>query len=163
VKRLVPSPWLSAAIFVGWLLLSRGVGAGAVLLGLLLALAVPPLFAPLRPTPGPVRRWGTLARLIGRVGVDVVRSALQVAGGVLVAGHRPPRGRFVRVPMLLRDPHALAALAVITAVVPGTIWTELAADGSTLLLHVFDPDDDDAAFVERFERDYERPLREIFE
>lgn len=162
MKRLVPSPWLSAAIFAGWLLLARSAGAGALLLGALLALAVPPLFAPLRPTPGPLRRWGVLARLVARVGGEVVRSALQVGAGVLRARRRPPRGDFVRLPLLVRDPHALAALAVITAVVPGTVWTELAADGSSLLLHVFDLDDA-ADFVERFERDYERPLREIFE
>lgn len=162
MKRLVPSPWLSAALFVGWLLLARSTGAGAVLLGLLLAVVLPPLFSPLRPTPGPLRRWAVLARLVARVGVEVVHSALQVAAGVLRGRRRPPRGEFVRLPLLVRDPHALAALAVITAVVPGTVWTELAADRSSLLLHVFDLDDA-ADFVARFERDYERPLREIFE
>ncbi len=162
MRRLVPSPWLSLGLFCGWLLLARSLGVGAVLLGALLALLLPPLFAALRPTPGPLRHGGTLVLLILRVGRDVLRSALQVAAGVARARRQPPRGRFVRVPLELRDVHALAALAMITAVVPGTVWCELAADRSTLLIHVFDLADE-AAFIAHFKRDYEHPLKEIFE
>ncbi|MCA0243948.1 MAG: Na+/H+ antiporter subunit E [Proteobacteria bacterium] len=165
MKRWLPSPWLSLGLFGGWLLLARGVSPGQVLLGLLVAWAVPLLMAPLRPRPGPVRHWGTLLRLIGRVGVDVVRSALAVAGGVLRLGSRPPRGAFVTLPLDLRQTHALAALAMITTVVPGTVWCELAPDGSALVLHVFDLPDDvgEAGFVADFKARYEQPLKEIFE
>ena len=62
----------------------------------------------------------------------------------------------------LRDPTALAALAMITTVVPGTVWCELARDGSSLLLHVWDAPDTEA-FIEHYKRAYERPLMEIFE
>lgn len=65
------------------------------------------------------------------------------------------------VPLDLRDTHGLAALAMITSVVPGTVWAELAPDHSVLLMHVFDLDDE-AAFIARFKRDYEQPLRQIF-
>jgi multicomponent K+:H+ antiporter subunit E len=51
---------------------------------------------------------------------------------------------------------------MITTVVPGTVWSELALDRSVLLLHVFDLDDE-AAFIEHFKDTYERPLMEIFE
>lgn len=56
----------------------------------------------------------------------------------------------------------IAALAMITAVVPGTVWAELAPDRSALLIHVFDLDDE-AAFIRHFKTDYEQPLKEIFE
>lgn len=162
MKRLLPSPWLSLGIFGGWLLLVRSLGAGHLLLAALLAVAMPLAMAPLRPAPGPLRHWGVLARLILRVGRDVVVSALDVAGGVLRSHKRPPRGSFVVVPLELRDAHALAALAMIVTVVPGTVWAELAPDRSALLLHVFDLDDE-ARFLEHFRNDYERPLKEIFE
>ena len=66
------------------------------------------------------------------------------------------------VPLELRDAHALAALAVITTVMPGTVWSELAPDRSALLLHVFDLADE-AAFIAHFKARYEQPLKEIFE
>ncbi len=161
MKRLIPSPWLSLGLFGGWLLLTRSGSAGQVLLGLLVAVVVPLLMAPLRPTPGRLRHWGVLLMLIARVGRDVVRSAIDVAVGVARTRRTPPRGHFVVVPLDLRDTHGLAALAMITAVIPGTVWTELSPDCSALLLHVFDLDDE-AAFIAHFKADYERPLTEIF-
>lgn len=162
MKRLLPSPWLSLGLLGGWLLLTRSFSLGQVLLGVSVAMVMPLLMAPLRPHPGPLRRWGVLVRLILRVGRDVLWSAAQVAGGVWRAKANPPRGAFVVVPLELRDTHALAALTMITAVVPGTVWAELAPDRSALLIHVFDLDDE-AAFIQHYKADYERPLKEIFE
>jgi multicomponent K+:H+ antiporter subunit E len=45
MRRLLPSPVLSCALFVLWLLLSQSLGAATLLLGVLLALAVPVLTA----------------------------------------------------------------------------------------------------------------------
>lgn len=162
MKRLLPSPWLSLGLLAGWLLLTRSFSLGQFLLGLGVAVALPLVMAPLRPRPGPLRRWGVLVRLILRVGRDVVRSALLVGAGVLHAKAHPPRGTFVVVPLDLRDTHALAALSMITAVVPGTVWSELAPDHSALLIHVFDLEDE-AAFIAHYKADYELPLKEIFE
>ncbi|WOB09588.1 Na+/H+ antiporter subunit E [Piscinibacter gummiphilus] len=161
MKRLLPSPWLSLGLFCGWLLLARSTSVGEVLLGLLAAVLLPLLMAPLRPAPGPLRHWGRLAALVLRVGRDVVRSAIDVALGVFRASRRPPRSAFVVVPLDLHDLHGLAALAMITAVIPGTVWCELAPDRSTLLLHVFDLDDE-ARFITHFKADYEQPLKDVF-
>ncbi|NUZ07315.1 Na+/H+ antiporter subunit E [Piscinibacter koreensis] len=162
MKRWLPAPLLSAGLFTFWLLLQQSVAPAHLLLGALIAIAVPRLTAPLRVAGGRVRHPLRLLRLIGHVGGDVVRSGLGVGAGVLKASRHPPRGRFVVVPLELRDPHALAALAMITAVVPGTVWCELALDRSALLLHVFDVADD-AAFIAHYKSRYERPLVEIFE
>lgn len=162
MKRWLPSPYLSAGLLALWLLLNQSLAAGVLLLGVLAAWALPWLVAPLRPGAGRMRRPLTLLRLVLHVGLDVVRSALEVAGGVLRATRRPPQARFVVVPLELRDLHALAALAMITTVVPGTVWCELAPDRSSLLLHVFDTEDDDA-FIAHYKARYELPLKEIFE
>jgi len=162
VKRLLPSPWLSLGLLGGWLLLTRSFSLGQLLMGAVVAVVMPLLMAPLRPRPGPLRQPGRIGRLILRVAVEVVRSALSVAAGVLRAASRPPRGAFVLVPIDLQDAHALAALAMISAVIPGTVWSELAPDRSALLMHVFDLDDE-AAFIERFKTEFEQPLKEIFE
>jgi multicomponent K+:H+ antiporter subunit E len=161
MKRLLPSPLLSASLLALWLMLNLSLSLGQVLLGTLVAWVMPLLMAPLRPAGGPIRHPLVLARLILRVGGDVVLSALSVGRGVLVSRQHAPRGSFVVVPLALRDAHALAALAMITAVVPGTVWCELAPDRSALLLHVFDLDDE-ATFIEHFKARYEGPLLEIF-
>lgn len=161
MNRLLPSPWLSLGLFGGWLLLTRSFSIGQILLGAAAAVVIPLLMAPLRPRPGPLRRPALLLRLILRVGSEVVHSALVVAIGVLRARSRPPRAAFVVIPLDLHDAHGLAALAMISAVIPGTVWSELAADRSALLMHVFDLDDE-AAFIAQFKADYEQPLKEIF-
>ena len=162
MKRWLPAPLLSVALLLLWLLLNKSIAAGHIAIGCVAALVVPWLIAPLRPPVGRVRGAHAALRLIGVVAIDVVRSALQVAGGVLRARRRPPRARFVVVPLDLRNVHALAALALITTIVPGTVWSELAPDRSRLLLHVFDSADD-ASFVAHYKARYEQPLQEIFE
>ncbi len=109
-----------------------------------------------------IRHPGTVLRLIVAVAHDVVVSNWLVASRILLAHRGPPQSAFVRVPLALRDANGLTALAIITTVVPGTVWSELALDGSALLLHVFDLDDE-ATFVANFKDRYERPLMEIFE
>ena len=159
MKRWLPSPLLSAALWAMWLVLNDSLAPAHLLLGAVLGWAVPWLVAPLRPAGRPLRRPRVLLRLVLRVGRDVVLSGLSVARTVIT--RRQPRGAFIVVPLDLRDPHALAALAIITTVVPGTVWSELAPDRSALLLHVFEPGDE-ATFVRHFKADYEQPLLEIF-
>ena len=143
-------------------MLNLSLSAGNLLLGAALAILAPVMFAPLRPLPVRIRRPGVIIKLFFLVGRDVVASNIAVAWGVLRAGKNPPRSRFIKIPLDLRDANGLAALSMITTVVPGTIWSELALDRSVLLLHVFDLDDE-ASFIEHFKTAYERPLMEIFE
>lgn len=162
MKRWLPSPFLSAGLLVMWLMLNQTISPGHILLGAIFAIAIPLLTAPLRPAGGPIRHPLVLARLILTVGADVVLSALQVGWGIWRLGSQPPRSSFVAIPLELRDQHALAALAMIASVIPGTVWSELAVDRSVVLMHVFDVDDE-ATFIQHFKERYERPLKEIFE
>lgn len=161
MRRWFPSLILSAALWALWLVLNESLSPGHVILGFLVALAVPVLVAPLKPAAGRLRKPLVLARLILVVGHDVVQSALGVGHGILRSRRDPPRGRFVTIPLELRDPFGLAALSVITTVVPGTVWSELAPDSSSLRLHVFDVGGE-AEFVAYYKSRYERPLKEIF-
>jgi multicomponent K+:H+ antiporter subunit E len=162
LRKVVPAPLTSAALLALWLVLARNPGMGHVLLGLLLAIGTPLLTANLRPTRVRVRRPLVVARFIALVGLDVLVSSFQVARGVILWRWLRPRSRFVVVPLDLHDPLGLAALAMVTTVVPGTVWSELALDRSALLLHVWDAGDD-GPFIARFKARYEAPLREIFE
>ena len=160
--KLFPSKVTSVAIFATWLVISRDPGAGQVLIAAALALGVPHLTSNLRPTTVRVSRPLLIVRFVLIVCYDVLTSNYRVARDVVTWRRRRPRSRFVVVPLELRDPLGLAMLAVVTTVVPGTVWSELALDRSALLLHVWDVDEEQA-FVARFKARYEEPLREIFE
>ena len=162
MKRLLPAPLLSVALFVLWLLLYRTLDIGQMLLALMLALAIPLLTAGLRPVPVRIRRPGVVLRLLLTVGIDSIRSNLAVMRLLLRPGSRRHPPGFVQVPLDLRDPNALAALALIICLTPGTAWAELSLDRATLLLHVLAVDDA-AAIASHIKRCYERPLMEIFE
>ena len=162
MKRLFPAPWLSLALWLLWLALNVSVSAGHLLLGVALGFLAPLLMRPLRPRPIRIRRPWVVLRLFLLVGRDVLVSNVAVAWGVLNAGRRPPRSRFIKVPLDLHDANGLAALSMITTVIPGTVWSELALDRSILLMHVFDLQDE-ASFIAHFKATYERPLMEIFQ
>ena len=162
LRKLLPAPLTSAALLALWLALARVVDAGQLLLGLALALLVPLFTRDLRLTAVRARRPLVVVRFILTVGYDVVLSSFEVAWGVVTWRWRRSRSRFVIVPLELRDRLGLAALAMVTTVVPGTVWSELALDRSAILLHVWDVGEEDA-FVARFKARYEKPLREIFE
>ncbi|ARD11913.1 MULTISPECIES: Na+/H+ antiporter subunit E [Pseudomonas] len=162
MKRLFPAPLLSLALWLLWLVLNLSISPGHLLLGAVLGLLAPLLMAPLRPLPVRIRKPGTILKFLCLVGWDVVVSNLQVGLSVWRLESRPPRSAFVRIPLDLHDAHGLAALAMVTTVVPGTVWSELGLDRSVLLMHVFDLEDE-AQFIEHFKTTYERPLMEIFQ
>jgi multicomponent K+:H+ antiporter subunit E len=162
LRRLLPAPLLTVALALLWLVLEPSFTGANVALAVLLAIVVPIVVAPLRPTPVRIRRPWTIARLVLAVGHDVVMSNIGVAVAIMRTGGRPLRPAFVSIPLAIRDPNALAALAMITTVVPGTVWCELARDASAVRLHVFDLDDE-AAFIADYKSRYEQPLAAIFE
>lgn len=162
MRYLFPAPRFSLALWALWLVLNLSVSPGNLILGALLGFLAPLLMQRLRPQRARYKNPRAIPKLFLLVGRDVVMSNLEVGWKVWTARRNPPRSGFVRVPLELRDPNGLAALAMITAVVPGTVWSELALDRSVLLMHVFDLPDE-AQFIEHFKATYERPLLEIFQ
>ena len=122
MKRLLPAPLLSVALFALWLLLNdslepRPVGCSRWSS----RIAVPLLTAPLRPqrgahAPSGPRRCGSSPRSPPTSSSRTLDVALRASCGAALA---QPRGAFVAIPLDLRDANALAALAIITTVVPG--------------------------------------------
>ena len=162
MKRLLPAPLLSIALFILWLILNRSLSLGHVLLALVLAVAIPVLRGGLRPLPVRIRKPGVVLRLMLTIMFDTLRSNLAVVRLLLAPGKRRHAAGFVRVQLDVRDPNALAALAMIVCITPGTAWAELSFDRATLLLHVLELSDADA-LAAHIKTRYERPLMEIFE
>ena len=162
MSKLFPAPLLSLALAAMWLLLNDSLSADHLLLALLFGWLLPLLFAPLRPQRPTIRHPLRIARYIVRIGWDVVLSNWEVTWDLIRFRAKPVRSAFVAVPLDLRDPSALGALAMVTTVVPGTVWCELARDSHAVLLHVWNLEDE-AAFIAHYKRVYEAPLLEIFE
>jgi multicomponent K+:H+ antiporter subunit E len=162
LRRWLPHPLLSAALFAMWLLLNQSLAVGHVLLGLVLAIAGALIATPLELPRAIVRRPASIARLAGRVLVDIVRS--NIAVGRIILGWRPQgrRSGFLAIPLDLRDRYGLAVLACIVTSTPGTIWLSFDSARGTLLIHVLDLIDE-AAWMHTIKHRYERLLIEIFE
>jgi multicomponent K+:H+ antiporter subunit E len=164
VKRLLPSPLLSLALFVTWLMLNQSASVGNLLLAALFALVVPLLTARWRPEVPRVRRLGIVLKLAAAVLTDVVKSNIAVAK-LILGDERRITPRFVWVPLTLRDRHAIVTLAGIVTMTPGTLSADLSDDHRHLLVHAFDVDDDaaQAALIADIQQRYEAPLKLIFE
>ncbi|CAN5746445.1 Na+/H+ antiporter subunit E [soil metagenome] len=161
LARFLPQPLLSVALLVVWLLAHNAASPGLVLLGLLLAVAIPLMTRRFWPEYPRRVRYGPLLRLMGVVIADIVLANLRVA--LLILG--PPgrlRPGFLTLPLRVRSPHAITMLAGIISLTPGTVSANLSGDGRTLLVHGLDLGDP-AAKAERIRSRYERPLLEVFE
>ena len=161
LSRILPSPLLSAGLFIFWLALNRSISPGQLVLAAMVATIAPLLSQRLAPPRGPLHHPVTALILLGHVIWDIFVWNLKVARGSVLSPWRTPKTGFVTMPLQLRDPNGLAVLAVIVSGVPGTVWCEMAPDASALTLHVFDLEDPET-FTHQFKARYEKPLLEIF-
>lgn len=120
-----------------WVLLWDQVTAFTILSGILVAVLVGLVF-PLPPIElhGRIRLVG-LARLVGRLLLDVVRSSVAVVGLAFRFG-RVPRSAIIRVQLRSRNDLYLTQTAELVSLVPGSIVLEAHRATSTLYLHVLD-------------------------
>lgn len=131
-------PSLAAVVVLTlvWLLLWDRISLFLVVTGVLLAFAVFLVF----PLPRIERRGRVrpvaLARLLGRLAVDIVRSSVRVVA--LAFSRRTPRSAIIRVPLRSRSDLFLTMTAELVSLVPGSIVLEVRRSSSTLYLHVLD-------------------------
>jgi multicomponent K+:H+ antiporter subunit E len=161
MTRLLPYPLVSACLLILWLLLNETVSPGHIVLGGVVALIAGWALRALELPRVHLRRPGVIVRLAGMVIADIVRSNIAVARIVLGLGPAKRRSGLVEVPLELRDPYGLAALACIITATPGTLWVGFDAATGRLMIHVLDLVDS-AEWVRTIKGRYERLLLEIF-
>lgn len=161
MKRWLPTPLMSLALWLLWLMLNQSLALIDTLFGALIAVVVPLLIAPLRPTPVRVSRPVAAIRLLFYSLVEILRSCFNVCR-LIVFSKKNLNSQFIRIPLDLRDPHGLAVLACIINSTPGTVWVEIIPDSHDLALHVFDLHDTQW-WIDTIKSKLERPLIEIFE
>jgi multicomponent K+:H+ antiporter subunit E len=162
MTRLAPHPHLSVLLALVWVLLANEIGAGTVLFGAALGIAVP-LATRVYWSRRPRIKAPFVAVAYGLIVLwDIVLANLQVAYLVLFRRGDRLRSRFVTIPLDAQTPEAIAILAGTITMTPGTISADLSADGRALLVHCLDTGDPAATAAEIKHR-YERRLRRIFE
>ena len=156
------SPVLALVLTALWLLLNQSLSVAHVALGAVLGLVFAAFASALRPLRARLKRLDAALILLLVVTKDVVVSNFNVARIVLFSRAGNMHSGFLRIPLDLRDPHGLAALAAIVTATPGTVWAGFSVTGDTLTLHVLDLKDE-ARLIWIIKYRYERPLMRIFE
>ncbi len=159
-RRLLPSLPLSVTVFVFWLLMNDQVSVGHALMGLVLALVIPPFAARLDREFARIGRISIIPRMLGVLVIDVVRSNITVARQVL-GDEQAIHPGFIWLPLDIRNLHGIAALTSMITLTPGTVSAALSDDRRYLLVHVLNLDDPDAV-IRDIKTRYEAPLMEIF-
>lgn len=161
MKRFLPQPLFSLFLWLVWLLLNNTVAPGQLLLGALLALALPLFTVRFWPDRPRLRKPLMLLRYIAMLFWDIILANLTVARLILGPTARL-RPAFIRLPLELRNEFAIVMLANTISLTPGTVCADLSPDRRTLLIHGLDVEDPEQA-IARIKQRYEKPLQEIFE
>jgi multicomponent K+:H+ antiporter subunit E len=162
MKRWLPFPLLWVLLVAMWLALNETLAAGHLILGAFVALAAVLALRLLQDRQTRVRRPRAAVELVWLVFTDVVRSNIAVALIVLRPGTHARKTGFVEIPLRLRSPVGLAALACIITSTPGTAWAGYNPRSGVLTMHILDLVDEET-WVRTIKDSYERRLMEIFE
>ncbi|MGV3483743.1 MAG: Na+/H+ antiporter subunit E [Planctomycetaceae bacterium] len=161
LQRWLPHPLLTLFLISMWIALAGSISGGSLIMGSLLGLLIPVYtgnFWPDRPViRSPIKAIVFLVILAW----DVLVANLLVAWIILFRPAAKMRSQWIAVPLDLESPEAITALAATITLTPGTVTSDLAADGRTLLVHCLDVADPNAE-VQRIKRRYESRIKAIF-
>lgn len=161
MRYLLPHPALSAMLLIVWLLMANSITFGGIMLGCVFALVLPKFTQPFWPDRPRMRFRGAFLAYLAIVLFDIVVANFQVAWLILFRRSRDLRSRWLVVPIDLTTPEAVTMLAGTISLTPGTVSSDVSADGRHLLVHALDVADE-AVEVARIKRRYEARLQRVF-
>lgn len=161
MKRWLPYPLVWGLLLATWLLLNETLAPGQVILGALVAWGAVLGFRALQAPEVTVRVTRAAFELTGRVVADMVRSNIAVGRIILQRGTLDQTSDFVQIPLEMRNPAGLAALACIITACPGTAWARYDSTRGVLTMHILDLVDDEI-WIDTIKNRYEKRLMEIF-
>jgi len=161
MKRLLPHPGLSAMLLIVWLLMANEITVGGTVLGGLFALILPKFTQPFWPDRPRMRLGRAFLGYLAVVLFDIIVANFQVARLILFRRNCDLRARWLVVPLRLTTPEAITMLAGTISLTPGTVSSDVSADGRFLLVHALDVADE-AAEIARIQKRYEARLQRIF-
>jgi multicomponent K+:H+ antiporter subunit E len=161
MKKVINWLMLPALLTVLWLLLNQTLAWSQVVLGAVLSLLLAWAAMALRPLRSHPKKPLKIIILFFKVVIDITKSNIAIFKIIWFkpTDHTPG---FIRIPLELKDPHGLAALACILTYTPGTVWSGYSDETGVMTLHVLDLEDTQG-WIDLVKNRYERPLMEIFE
>lgn len=162
IARILPHPLLTLTLVVVWQMLVNYVSLGTLVFGLILGIVIPLLTAPYWPDRPRLKNPAMIVEFILIVLWDIVVANIVVAKTILFTRNAAMHPAWITIPLDLRTPEAITVLAGTITMTPGTVSSDIAADGRSLLVHCLNAPDTDAVVADIKQR-YERRLKEIFE
>lgn len=162
IARIFPHPYLSLLLIATWTMLVNDTRLGSLVFAIILGIAIPFLTGPYWPNRP---RLHNLPAIIGYIIVvfwDIVKANFIVARIVLFMPADKVQSAWIAVPLDLHSPEAITVLGATITLTPGTITSDMSADGRVLLVHCLHAPDPDAVRDEIKAR-YENRLKRIFE
>ncbi len=158
---LLPLPLFTLVLIVAWLLLVNSVHPRLILLGVAFSLAIALASHRFLPRAPAIYSWSTGFRFLPVFAWDIVVANVHVAW-LIVRVWRPLRPTWLEIPLDMKDPFAMSALASVISLTPGTVSASFDSQRRVLSVHTLDTDDA-AAEIARIKERYEAPLRRVFE
>ncbi|WP_294611541.1 Na+/H+ antiporter subunit E [Roseovarius sp.] len=162
LRKILPHPLLTLTLIVVWQMLVNKLTLGNLVLGGILGLIIPVITSPYWPNRPRLTSVPGIVAYVLLVIWDIIVANFQVAYIILFKANPTIKPAWISIPLELRTPEAITVLAGTITMTPGTISSDLSADGRSLLVHCLDAPDPDAVRDDIKNR-YERRLKEIFE
>jgi multicomponent K+:H+ antiporter subunit E len=161
LQRWLPHPLLTLVLIFLWMLLLNAFTMAGLVMAVFLGVVIPIITSHFWPDRPPIRAYGKAMAFMALVAWDVILANIQVARLILFRRAEELQTRWVTVPITLKSPEAIAVLAGTITMTPGTISSDISADGCSLLVHCLDAPDVEQAVLQIKNR-YETRLKEIF-
>ena len=160
LSRLFPSVPQSITVFLFWWLMAERTSTGTLVMGAILAWAMPQIAARLEREFARMAEAWILVPLGLKLLWDMVVANITVARQVLGREARLKPG-FIWIPLELTNIHGISALTSVITLTPGTVTAALSNDRRHLLVHCLHVEDPQQ-MIDGIKQRYEEPLRRVF-
>lgn len=161
MQRWLPHPLLTFVLVLLWMALLNSFTTGGLVVGIILGMAIPIYTANFWPERPVIGKPFKVISFIGILIFDVIVANVQVAYRIVFRKPEQLNTKWITVPLDLTSPEAITVLTGTITLTPGTVASDLSADGRSLLIHCLDLDSE-KEMVRTIKERYERRIKAIF-
>ena len=132
LRKILPHPLLTLLLIMVWQMLVNKLTLGNLVLGAILGVIIPLVTAPYWPNRPKLRSLPRIVEYILIVLWDICVANVQVAYVILFKSNANTHPAWVSIPLELRTPEAITVLAGTITMTPGTVSSDVSADGRSL-------------------------------